>query len=180
MLWNFSLGYNKLECFSTAFFRLVWCLRFSPDPTSCLYFKHITTVNDNRKWHNNYEHDYNGNWWLYCTQITMVVMIVNTSWAMLLIVASLMIIMRIIICWEHHRGKYRWTVDLLFDWFEISCMTTDNFCFYLQNRQIQTSQTGGQPYNDTSPFSISCNIFIVETTEWTSVDLWWQKFLDKQ
>jgi len=33
-------------------------------------------------------------------------------------------------------------------------MTTDNFCFYLQNRLIQTSQTGGQWYNDTSPFSI--------------------------
>jgi hypothetical protein len=34
------------------------------------------------------------------------------------------------------------TVDLLFDWFGISCMTTDNFCFYLQKRLIQTSQTG--------------------------------------
>jgi hypothetical protein len=33
-------------------------------------------------------------------------------------------------------------------------MTTDNFCFYLQNRLIQTSQTGGQRYGDTSPFSI--------------------------
>jgi hypothetical protein len=33
-------------------------------------------------------------------------------------------------------------------------MTTDNFCFYWQNRQIQTSQTGGQWYCDTSPFSI--------------------------
>jgi hypothetical protein len=33
-------------------------------------------------------------------------------------------------------------------------MTTDNFCFYLQNRLIQTSQTGGQWYSDTSPFSI--------------------------
>ena len=33
-------------------------------------------------------------------------------------------------------------------------MTTDNFCFYLQNRLIQTSQTGGQQYSDTSPFSI--------------------------
>ncbi len=29
---------------------------------------------------------------------------------------------------------------------------TDNFCFYLQNRLIQTSQTGGQWYSDTSPF----------------------------
>jgi hypothetical protein len=33
-------------------------------------------------------------------------------------------------------------------------MTTDNFGFYFQNRLIQTSQTGGQQYNDTSPFSI--------------------------
>ncbi len=33
-------------------------------------------------------------------------------------------------------------------------MTTDNFCFYLQNRLIQTSQTGGHQYSDTSPFSI--------------------------
>jgi hypothetical protein len=33
-------------------------------------------------------------------------------------------------------------------------MTTDNLCFYLQNRLIQTSQTEGQQYNDTSPFSI--------------------------
>jgi hypothetical protein len=28
--------------------------------------------------------------------------------------------------------------------------------FYLQNRLIQTSQTGGQWYSDTSPFSIPC------------------------
>ncbi len=33
-------------------------------------------------------------------------------------------------------------------------MTTDNFCFNLQNRLTQTSQTGGQRYSDTSPFSI--------------------------
>jgi hypothetical protein len=32
-------------------------------------------------------------------------------------------------------------------------MITDNFCFYLLNRLIQTSQTGGQWYSDTS-FSI--------------------------
>jgi len=30
-------------------------------------------------------------------------------------------------------------------------MTTDNFCFYLQYRLIQTSQTGGQLHSDTSP-----------------------------
>ncbi len=29
---------------------------------------------------------------------------------------------------------YHCTIDLLFDWFGISCMTTDNFCFYMQNR----------------------------------------------
>ncbi len=32
-----------------------------------------------------------------------------------------------------------------------SCMTTDNFCFYLQNRLIWTSKTGGQRYSDTYP-----------------------------
>jgi hypothetical protein len=57
---------------------------------------------------------------------------------------------------EHVRGKYRCTIDLLFDWFGISYMTPDNFCFYLLNRLIQTSQTGGQWYSDTSPFSIPC------------------------
>jgi hypothetical protein len=31
-------------------------------------------------------------------------------------------------------------------------MTTDNFYFYLQNRLIQTSQTGGPQYSDTSSF----------------------------
>jgi hypothetical protein len=35
-------------------------------------------------------------------------------------------------------------------------MATDNFCFYLQNGLIQTSQTGGQWYSGTSPFSIPC------------------------
>jgi hypothetical protein len=37
-------------------------------------------------------------------------------------------------------GKYHCTVDLLFEWFGISCMTTDNFCSNLQNRLIQTKQ----------------------------------------
>jgi len=35
-------------------------------------------------------------------------------------------------------------------------MTTDDFCFYLQNTLIQTSQTGGQLYSDTSHLSIPC------------------------
>jgi hypothetical protein len=51
------------------------------------------------------------------------------------------------------KGKYNCTIDLLFDWFGIRC-TTDNFCFYLQNRLIQASQTGGQQYSDTPLFSI--------------------------
>ncbi len=49
------------------------------------------------------------------------------------------------------KGKYHCTIDLLFDWSGISCMTTDILCFYLKNRVIQTSQTGGQWYSDTSP-----------------------------
>jgi hypothetical protein len=36
-------------------------------------------------------------------------------------------------------------------------MTTDNFLFYLQNRLIQTSQTGGKWYSNTSPLSIPCS-----------------------
>ncbi len=55
---------------------------------------------------------------------------------------------------EYIRRKYHCTIDLLFGWFGISCMTTDSFCFYMQNILIQTSQTGGQQYSDTSPFSI--------------------------
>jgi hypothetical protein len=35
------------------------------------------------------------------------------------------------------KGKYHCTIDLLFGWFGIRCMTTDNFGFYLQNRLIQ-------------------------------------------
>ncbi len=51
-------------------------------------------------------------------------------------------------------GKYHCTVDLLFDWLGIRCMTIDNFCFYLQNRLIRTGQTGGQLYSDTCTFSV--------------------------
>jgi hypothetical protein len=51
-------------------------------------------------------------------------------------------------------GKYHSTVDLQSDWFGISCITTERFCFYLQNRLNQLGQTGGQWYSDTPPFSI--------------------------
>jgi hypothetical protein len=33
-------------------------------------------------------------------------------------------------------------------------MNTDSFCFCLQNRLIQTSQTGGERNSDTTPLSI--------------------------
>jgi hypothetical protein len=36
-------------------------------------------------------------------------------------------------------------------------MTNDIFVFILQNRLIQTSQTGGQQCSDTSPFCIPCS-----------------------
>jgi hypothetical protein len=71
------------------------------------------------------------------------------------------------------RGNYHCTVDLLFDWFGISCMTTDNFCFYLQNRLIQTSQTGGQQDSDTSPFSIpDLTITALAKLSHSSVSVW--------
>jgi hypothetical protein len=31
--------------------------------------------------------------------------------------------------WEYLREKYHCTIDLLFDWFGISCMTTDKYLF---------------------------------------------------
>jgi hypothetical protein len=49
-------------------------------------------------------------------------------------------------------------------------MTTDNFYFYLHNRLIQTSQTGSQWYNDTSPFSIPW-FSGTGLTEWNSASL---------
>ncbi len=50
-----------------------------------------------------------------------------------------------------------------------SAVTTDNFCFYLQNRLIQTSQKGDQQYSDTSPFSIPCYLTLgIFTQQWRS------------
>ncbi len=42
-------------------------------------------------------------------------------------------------------------------------MTTEIFCFYLQNRLIQTSQTGGQFYSDT--FSIPWNRYLGQSID---------------
>jgi len=58
-------------------------------------------------------------------------------------------------------GRITLPLTSCFDWFGISCMSTDNFYFYLQNRLIQTSHTGGQRYNDTSPFSIPWPMFVL-------------------
>ncbi len=52
-------------------------------------------------------------------------------------------------------------------------MIADNFCFSLQNKVIQTSQTGGQQYSDTSPFSIPWLIFQVELVLFLEI---WRKF----
>ncbi len=51
-------------------------------------------------------------------------------------------------------GTYHCTIDLLFDWFGISCMTTENFSFSFAEQLIQKGQTGGEWYSDTSSFGI--------------------------
>ncbi len=48
-------------------------------------------------------------------------------------------------------GHFMSNDSILFDWFGISCMTIDIFCFYLQSWIIQT---GGQQYSGASPFSV--------------------------
>ncbi len=53
-------------------------------------------------------------------------------------------------------GKYHCTIDLLFDWFGLVCFANKNKNCQLSHSWLQTSQTGGQQYNDTSPFSIPC------------------------
>jgi hypothetical protein len=41
------------------------------------------------------------------------------------------------------REYYHCTIDLLFGWFGISCMTTDNFCFYLQKSKPVKQEVKG-------------------------------------
>jgi hypothetical protein len=52
------------------------------------------------------------------------------------------------------RGEYHYTVDLLFDWFGLVCIANKNINCQFSYSWFQTSQTGGQPYSDTSHFSI--------------------------
>jgi hypothetical protein len=57
-------------------------------------------------------------------------------------------------------GKYHCTIDLLFDWFGLVCFANKNNNCQLSYSSFQTSQTEGQQYSDTSPFSIPCiNLF---------------------
>ncbi len=58
---------------------------------------------------------------------------------------------------KYWRGKYHCTVDLLFDWFGLVCFENKNKICQLSCSWFQTSQTGGQWYSDTSPFSILCS-----------------------
>jgi hypothetical protein len=46
------------------------------------------------------------------------------------------------------------TIDLLFAWFGLVCFANKNKYCQLSNSWFQTSQTGGQRYSDTSPFSV--------------------------
>ncbi len=55
---------------------------------------------------------------------------------------------------EYYRGKYHRTLDLLFDWFGLVCFVNKNINYELSYSLLQTSQTGGQWYSNTSPFSI--------------------------
>ncbi len=64
---------------------------------------------------------------------------------------------KMIIVRNTKRGKYHCTVDLQFDWFGLVCFANKNINCQLSYSWFQTSQTGGQQYSDTSPFSIPCN-----------------------
>ncbi len=55
---------------------------------------------------------------------------------------------------EYLRGKYHRTIDLLFDLFGLACFANKNKNCQLSYSRFQTSQTGGQWYSDTSPYSI--------------------------
>ncbi len=55
---------------------------------------------------------------------------------------------------EYLRGKYHCSIELLFDWFGLACFINKNKNCQLSYSWLQTSQTGGQQYSDTSHFSI--------------------------
>ncbi len=49
--------------------------------------------------------------------------------------------------------------DLLFSWFGLVCFANKNKNCQLSYSWFQTSQTGGQWYSDTCPFSIPCLLY---------------------
>ncbi len=51
-------------------------------------------------------------------------------------------------------NRFFTTVHLLFDWFGLVCFANKNINCQLPYSWFQMSQTGGQWYSDTSPFSI--------------------------
>jgi len=55
---------------------------------------------------------------------------------------------------EYWMRKYHCTIDLLFDYFGLVCFANKHKYCWLPHSWFQTSQPGGQWYNDTSPFSI--------------------------
>ncbi len=55
---------------------------------------------------------------------------------------------------EYWRGKYHCTVGLLFDQFGLACFANKNKQIQFSYSWFQTSQTGGQRYSDTVPFSV--------------------------
>ncbi len=60
---------------------------------------------------------------------------------------------------EYYREKYHCTIDLLLDWFGLVCFVNKNINCQLSYSWFQTSQTGGEWYSDTSPFSIPWSTF---------------------
>ena len=53
-----------------------------------------------------------------------------------------------------HKGKYHCSADLLFDPLGFGQTSKSVYSFNSKNSWIQTSQTGGQPYIDISPYKL--------------------------
>ena len=54
-----------------------------------------------------------------------------------------------------HKGKYHCMADLLFEWFVFDLTCKSLSIQHKQSSWIQTSQTGGQSYGDTSSYEVS-------------------------
>ncbi len=78
-------------------------------------------------------------------------------------------------CREYKRGKYHCTIDLPFDWSGLVCLANKDKNCQLSHSWFQTSQTGGQWYSDTSPFSIPCLVSLSSYTFSSLLTLWENK-----